>query len=244
MVEETKQTKISRRGALASIAALIGGLSSANKSWGAPSKQSGKIMEHNPFEHFTKTFPPGADLKPCSATEAAKYQGKLPQSLTQFWQSAGRGPFGGGIIFIVDPAAYQGTLSDWLRGQTESRYIIARSAFGDIFYYRDRGMHKVGEKNLRVEDISVIDPHTMKVDVCSWDINSFFETYLCQPDTIEHTLRKTMFDAAVKRLGPLHGDEGYYYEPALALGGTESVDHLGKGNIQVHLSILLKLHTK
>ncbi|MDN8320448.1 DUF1851 domain-containing protein, partial [Acinetobacter baumannii] len=40
-----------------------------------------------------------------------------------------------------------------------------------------------------------------------------------------------LFDRAVKKLGVLKADEMYAFEPALALGGEESLQHLTKVNL-------------
>ncbi|WP_407513900.1 T6SS immunity protein Tdi1 domain-containing protein, partial [Acinetobacter baumannii] len=59
-------------------------------------------------------------------------------------------------------------------------------------------------------------------------------------DSLDHIDKngKKLFDRAVKKLGVLKVDEMYAFEPALALGGEESLQHLTKVNLPVHMKLL------
>jgi hypothetical protein len=46
---------------------------------------------------------------------------------------------------------------------------------------------------------------------------------------------------ALKKLGPLHPDEMYGFEPALAVGGTSKIENLVKVKMIEHLILLSQL---
>jgi hypothetical protein len=198
------------------------------------------------FMKFLETLPPDPEIKRCSDVECKAYEGALPEALLRLWREVGRGSFAGGLLFRVDPAAWEENLADWLLGNTEGRYAIARSAFGDIFYYRDLGTHMVDGRAMKVEDVSRIDPHRPEADVevCAWSLDAFFERYLCDAKVQAEALRKSLFEAAVKRLGRPTGNDGFYFAPALALGGRNAPEYVEKGDILEHLAFLVGLHAE
>lgn len=195
------------------------------------------------FAGFLRAYPRDSSVRPCTEEQCAAWRGKLPDALIRFWREVGRGSFGGGIITLVDPRQWHAELDGWLLGQTEGRAVIARSAFGDLFYYRDLGMQLIGGAQAHAEDISRLDPHGSAgtVEVCAWGIEEFFESYLCTAESADAALRKRLYTAAVRRLGQAIGDQGFYFVPALRLGGNERAESIDKGDLHVQLDILLQL---
>jgi len=226
---------MTRRSVITMLAALFGGRA-------APVSAAGTADADPVLGPFLAAFPPDPDVKPCDEASCRAYAGKLPDALLRLWREVGRGSYAGGLLVITDPAHWEPTLSAWLRGNIQDRYLIARSAFGDLFYYRDKGMHEVGGVSMKVEDVSRIDPHNPHSDVCAWSMEAFLDEYLSAPETQEAALRKPLFEAAVARLGRPKGDNGFFFEPALALGGAADSAHVGTGDLIVHLDILVQLH--
>ncbi len=150
--------------------------------------------------------------------------------------------FGDGLFFLVDPAAWQQTLSDWLLGPIEERYPIGRSAFGDLFDYRDLGTETIAGSETKIEDVSRSDPHRPRAEVCAWSLKGFFDDYLGTAEA--EALRKPLFEAAVKRLGRPSGNDGFYFVPALVLGGSDAPEHVEQGDVMVHLLLLFQLNSK
>ena len=54
-------------------------------------------------------------------------------------------------------------------------------------------------------------------------------------------LEQKLFRKALKKLGPLQHDECFGFEPAIALGGSESVENVRIVKLREHLSILSQL---
>lgn len=54
-------------------------------------------------------------------------------------------------------------------------------------------------------------------------------------DLKDTNTKKLLFDKAVKKFGALKENEVFGFEPALFLGGEQTLDKLNKLNIQIHL---------
>ncbi|MNG40288.1 hypothetical protein D3C84_1288040 [compost metagenome] len=52
-----------------------------------------------------------------------------------------------------------------------------------------------------------------------------------------------LFERALEKFGALDESELYGFEPALFVGGTASLDHLVKCNLEVHLMILRQMRS-
>nr|WP_281375212.1 T6SS immunity protein Tdi1 domain-containing protein [Aquabacterium terrae] len=58
---------------------------------------------------------------------------------------------------------------------------------------------------------------------------------------IKDKQQRRLFDRAVAKLGSLAADEVFAFEPMLALGGKQELDHLARRNIHVHLDLLAQV---
>lgn len=183
-------------------------------------------------EKFLKTFEPGQTVIPPAET-IALYEKILPAPLIALWREKGWGKYGGGLIELVDPSAFQDTLERWLGRKAPNYVPIAIGAFGQLFYYR-----KLTEND---EDVCMLDPHYRSIINCSWSLSGFFDNYLCDEEVRHDILDEKLFSAAIMKHGPLSTNEIFFFSPALALGGAKEEKYIDKGNCQVHLEILFQL---
>src|SRR5262249_33788285 len=149
-----------------------------------------------------------------------------------------------GFLTLMHPHEIDETLADWLGGFDPSRVPFARTALGDILYFRDlrSGAAMLGVKGAESAcDISVILARHKKTTVLATDLARFVEQVLGQPKSQKGLLRRDLFDLALARLGPPEADELYGFVPALALGGSEEAAALERMKAPEHLSILLQL---
>lgn len=185
------------------------------------------------LENFIRHYPPGDHLTPPDNEALAQYIDILPDALTELWRLYGLGKYAKGLIEIIHPNDYKDTLYTWLGKWDPTRIPIALSAFGELFYYR-----KLTDKD---EDVSELNPHYRKIKVCTWELEEFFNEYLCLKNIIEKLSHKQLFEEAKQKLGILPANEIYYFVPALAWGGLEQIQHVQKGDAQVHLEFLFQL---
>lgn len=157
----------------------------------------------------------------------------LPKEIVELWEEYGFGEYGDGLIKVIDPREYMNSLYTWLGQKDFNKIPIIMTAFGDIFYYR-----KLEDNE---NDISILDIHYRKIDVCTYSYEDFFEGYILDKDIIKSVLKKDLFNEAVKTLGQLKYEEIFFFTPALVLGGAENIKYVKKGKASIHHQVLLQI---
>ncbi|VAW98613.1 hypothetical protein MNBD_GAMMA21-2432 [hydrothermal vent metagenome] len=202
------------------------------------------------FEEFLngEGFAPAIECRSVDKVVLQNYENSKPYQLVNYWKEFGFCGYGEGLFWTVNPANYEDVLQMWL-GNTplwrrEKFYVIARTAFGELYVRGDKSI-----------TTTIIDPHLNNIlpgddpsdDLSQEKINQsigvFFEVknkksvdYLDQND-------KPLFRRALKKLGPLKHDEMYTFVPALATGGIADIEHVQKVKIHEQLSLLAELDT-
>lgn len=184
------------------------------------------------FDKFLRKYPPSGELlKPSKDIIKICRSQNLPEELIEFWNTYGCGNYGDGIIKVINPEDYVSSLYEWLGNKDISRIPIFMTGFGDIFYYRN-----LGEEY----DISLLDIHYRKIDVCTYTLEEFLRDFIVDEEIEKDSLRKELFEEAKKKSGNLLSKEIYFFAPALIIGGVEEIKHIDKGNAVIHQSILLQ----
>ena len=190
-------------------------------------------MNKGLIDNFVKAYAPGTILSKPDEKLLEFANQMLPPEIVYLWQEYGFGDYGDGIIKVVDPRDYMHSLYSWLGGQDFHKIPIMVSAFGDIFYYR-----KLDEEE---NDVSLLNIHYRKIEVCTYSYEEFFESYITDPEVKEDVLRKGLFDQATAKLGSLEHNEAFFFVPALVLGGGEDIKYVKKGDANTHQHLLLEL---
>ena len=190
-------------------------------------------MNESLITNFVKAYAPGKELGKPDETLLEFAKQMLPPEIVYLWTEYGFGDYGDGLIKVVDPRDYMDSLYSWLGSQDFHKIPIMVSAFGDIFYYRKLE----NDEN----DVSLLDIHYRRIDVCTYSYEEFFEKYISNAEIKEKILRKNLFDQAVEKLGSLKYNEAFFFVPALVLGGGEDIKHVSKGDAYTHQHLLLEL---
>lgn len=185
------------------------------------------------IDRFIAEYKPGNDLVNPDKELLDFGRQMLPPEILYLWETYGFGEYGNGFIKVVDPRDYMHSLYTWLGKQDFSKIPLFVSAFGDIFYYRKLE----GEEN----DISLLDIHYRKVEVCAYSYQEFFEGYILDENVKENVLRRKLFNEATAKLGTLAVNECFFFVPALVIGGAEDIKHVQKGDANVHQHVLFEL---
>lgn len=195
------------------------------------------------FELFLDEFgaPTSSTSVPLDTTE--QFRGKLPDRLLEYWQEYGFCGFMNGLFWIVNPADYAAALDVWLCNtpvaEEDTFYVIARTAFGELYLW--------GEKTGARYEISpslawIIQKDGNQNDISAGHTQQSLQTFfaICSPEDMDELdeNEKPLFDACIKKLGAVEYDEVLAFEPALFLGGDNSLDNINKVNIFVHLDVL------
>ena len=153
-----------------------------------------------------------------------KYASKAPKELITLWQEVGLGIFSNGLFRIVSPDDYQDFVDTYIEDKEKYfEYLLPfmTTAFGDIFVW--------------VKDIFQNREYVIFINVRSgdWDIvtsrmDLLFSLYIASEGCLKRNfeLKVSDFHKLVERLGLPAKDECYGYVPALALGGSKSLDNI------------------
>jgi len=195
-----------------------------------------------------KEFSPAIECQSVDTSNLQHYRAKLPDQLLKYWQEYGFCGYGEGLFWTVNPADYENLLEMWLGDtplwETENFYVIARTAFGELYV--------LGEDSLNT---TIIDPHystilpgnpankDRTIEQKNRKIGLFFQLKRKKSTEYHDQNDKPLFKRALKKLGPLKHDEMYTFVPALATGGIADIEHVQIVTIQEQLALLADLDT-
>ncbi|MFV5192070.1 GAD-like domain-containing protein, partial [Acinetobacter courvalinii] len=97
-----------------------------------------KYIMDEAFDYFynDEGVGPPIESPPVSKEILAKFEGKLPNQLLEYWKAFGFSGWGNGLFWLVNPDDYQEGLDAWLEHvelpSHEEYFVIARTAFGDL----------------------------------------------------------------------------------------------------------------
>lgn len=193
------------------------------------------------FEYFLEKMGPAVRKQDVPAASIERHRGHLPDQLLQYWQAYGWSGYADGLFWTVNPEEFEPVVDAWL-GETpfmeeDAYHLIARGAFGEL--------HFLGERTGQMLRIVAVDGIMLPPSKCSrqgldFNVQIFFGSLSRGSHDIE---RKggPLFARALKKLGPLASDEMYGFVPALALGGSPSLEHVQKVKAVEHLVMLAQL---
>lgn len=81
------------------------------------------------FTQFCRSYGQGTNCQAVSGETTAKYRGRLPEELLQFWQENGWCAYGNGMFWLVNPDVYSDVLPDWFDTSETPIDAIARTAW-------------------------------------------------------------------------------------------------------------------
>ena len=190
------------------------------------------------FSHFLKKMGPAIDKRSVPHSSIERYRGHLPDQLLAYWEEHGWCGYADGLFWTVNPQEYEPVLEAWI-GETplmeeDSYYVIARSAFGDIYLFGSAYGRKL---HIVAPDAKMMPPRKGTVEV-NLSIRAFFGSQSRGACDFADVNGMDLFASALKKLGGLKHDEMYGFVPALALGGPATIDHLQKVKAVEHLVLL------
>jgi hypothetical protein len=193
---------------------------------------------------FLTALPPMPDVVRPTKAALAKLGRRLPGGLLELFRQVGFGRFGQGFLSLFHPHQLDETLADWLGGFDPWRVPFARTALGDLVYFRDLRTTvatRSGAHDDSACDVTLVVARYRKAMLLATNVGHFVENVLGNSAALNALLRKDLFDGALARLGPPSADEIYGFVPALALGGSEEPAALERVKAHEHLATLLQL---
>ena len=193
-------------------------------------------MNKELIDNFVKVYKPGIDLTKPDEKILEFGRQMLPQEIIYLWETYGFGEYADGFLKVVDPREYMNSLYTWLGDVDYNKIPIMVSAFGDIFYYRKLENNE--------NDISMLNIHYRRVDICAWSYQLFFEKFIIDSENRKKILKEDLYNEAVESLGKLKYNEIFFFVPALVIGGAEDIKFVKKGDAKVHHQVLFQIGNK
>lgn len=190
------------------------------------------------FAGFLQDFGPAIEKRQVPPSSIERYRGKLPDQLLTYWDEHGWCGYANGLFWTVDPQEYEAVREAWI-GDTpfmdkDVYHIIARGAFGKLFFWGERTGYSLRIFAPGSYCIPSIEPSP--IDDMDFAMQLFFGGLSRGgSDFVD------MFASAYKRLGVLKHDEMYGFVPALALGRACEPEYLQKVKVVEHLVLLAQL---
>lgn len=185
------------------------------------------------LEKFKEHYQAEADNIIASENIIKEYEEKVPSLLIDIWKTTGFGKYDNGLIELINPKDYEAILWTWLGREVANYTPFAITAFGELFYYR-----KLTETD---EDVCIIDIQYRKIETLVWSMESFFEDFLTDDEDRKMWLREDLFTQAISEKGKLQKGEIFTFAPIFAMGGTEDVKYVNKGNAQVYQDLVFQM---
>jgi hypothetical protein len=187
-------------------------------------------------------FGPSIERKDVPPETVEKFRGKLPDKLLEYWQQYGWCGYARGLFWTVDPDEWEEELDAWI-GDTpfmeqDSFYVIARSAFGELILWGANSGQSLKVVPIYGGIFPAFDAEKFQRRGPDKALQLFFGSASQSTYDLEDDKKRSLFEQALKKLGPLSHDTMYGFVPALALGADLTVDRLQKLDAHVHLDIL------
>ena len=180
------------------------------------------------FQDFEDEFGPPENCLSITDDVFLMYESLLPAELIAQWRQVGLCSYGRGLLWFADPRQFEGVIDEWIEGDDVSKPIVfLRTAFAHLYFW-----HK--------GSVFSLDVHRGSVSEVTPRISRIF-SLLCDPEIKEKILRASLFENALKELGPIDRDECYGFEPAIAVGGPGTLETLRRVKIREQLGILAQL---
>ena len=184
------------------------------------------------FNDFLHKYPSTGELRKPTEAILNQFKDRLPGEWLDFWKTYGFGNYGNGLLKVINPNDYMHNLYSWLGGENPTRIPIMITGFGNILYYR-----KLTDTE---NDICLLDIHYRRTNTCAYSFEEFMN-FITDEEVIESLLEKELFEQAIEKYGHLEENEIFFFAPALAFGGSESIKDIQKGDGAVHQHLLFEM---
>ena len=197
-------------------------------------------------EYFFENFGMPFASTPVSAETLAKYRGKLPDRLLEYWQEFGFCGFKDGIFWLTNPEDYEDILAEWLPEdelKKKKHYVIARSGFGDLFVWNSELGYEY--------EISSLWRWILKIDIHFSDwirdgradevIDIFIGSNRYEELDTQDNDGNPLFQRCVELWGPLAENEMFTFAPYPFINNSMTLDAIRKADLFINFDIIRQM---
>ena len=197
-------------------------------------------------EYFFENFGMPFASTPVSVETLAKYRGKLPDRLLEYWQEFGFCGFKDGIFWLTNPEDYEDILTEWLPEdelKKKKHYVIARSGFGDLFVWNSELGYEY--------EISSLWRWILKIDIHFSDwirdgradevIDIFIGSNRYEELDTQDNDGNPLFQRCVELWGPLAENEMFTFAPYHFINNSMTLDAIRKADLFINFDIIRQM---
>jgi hypothetical protein len=138
-------------------------------------------------------------------------------------------------------------MTTWLKGtgvlELDTFHVFARTGFGSLYLWGE----KTGQSwRIDIRDAQIFHRKNYEKDIENGKSSDLIMAFFAITDSYTVDLEdakteKSIFERAVKKYGPLAEDEMFTFEPALFLGGEQTLKTVNKVNFFIQSDILASM---
>jgi|GEM_PF-4483046 len=180
--------------------------------------------------NFLSTYPPSENTAVVEPADLAAYTPYVHPCMVELWESNGFGNYGDGMVQLLDPNVWNPILEKRLGRKDPTNTAFLMSAFGDLYFHRDLGVHEMEGQEYKVEDVTRLNIATGETQRVATNALEFFEEYLVDPEIRAREFKQAAFEAGIAEYGTLAFGEIFHLIDIQFEGAGESVINLEKFN--------------
>lgn len=180
------------------------------------------------FQDFIDAYPEKISPEFLPEETLKRIAEEIDKPYAEFLREHGIAGYDNGFIWSVNPYEFTKVIASWeLNEKTD--YVIARTAFGDLFVWTGSGVMAMHVNYNRTTPLTS-------------SIVNLYELVLTDRSISGDLLFADIYDKVLKRLGPVKHDECYGFFPAVPLGGPEDSNNLQITPLIPYLVMLAQAH--
>ena len=207
------------------------------------------ILNPYPLQEVVDGFGPPMGDGPMAPEQAARYRGRVPDALIQFWLTYGLGSWRDGLFWLCDPEPLMPVVRTLFEGDPEFDPDVIvpyfRDAFGDLIAWHP---------TLKVVDISFNLGEVDSTDITTRVLRGrrpFDDDHAVAARVsgavfdmrgwVSDAAGGPVFEAVRARLGPIRADQVYAMTPHFRMGGAGAAEDFSIGGLVEYLGFLAQL---
>jgi hypothetical protein len=212
-------------------------------------QDAGQLYLPPPFALVLDKLGPPDGAGPVTQAEAEQYREQVPEALIEFWLTHGRGSWRSGLYWLCDPEPLMPVVRTLFRNDPEIDAELCvpyvRDAFGELTLWHPK--LKLISVSFHLGEVSNTDITTQVIDgIRHFDDNISVASaadiaVIDGCGWVSDATGGPVFDAVLKRLGPIREDQIYVMTPPFRMGGEGAPDDFSIGGLVEYLGFLAQL---
>ena len=189
---------------------------------------------------FLEEFGEPDSIEPLGIEIIETYE-DIPDILRALWRRYGWCSFANGLFWLTEPKLHASRIVEWTKSfevsKADTWIVFARTAFGKLFCYQEKSARilRLGTPN----GFAITQRKPQKSIQSS--LEAFFAMHQRESCDLYDFKEELMFNAALKSVGRLGGNEVYGFKQLLTQGGRATPENLIRRDFLEYLDEMVKV---